>query len=270
MKLKVLVITFNIVLFVLLFTVFLFPFFFPKGAYTRHVWIINIVFGICFLIMIAAVNIVFFKNKRLTDFIENEDWNAMSLYLEQKIFSKKRFDFKDVRLFTEALMLSRNFSLFCRLEAFLDERNAKYLQRLSVRFAAVKILLEDYKGLYAFAMRFNKSKDYTGEWMRFCSAFACQMNKKYTEAFKGFMDVLQSSKDDLIKVLSAYFVFCVLKGFSEMSAQELSAKETGIKAALLKRYSSEKWQVYTEKQKKRLHIMMFTKVIDDAGAWLFG
>ena len=84
------------------------------------------------------------------------------------------------------------------------------------------------------------------------------------------MDVLQSSKDDLIKVLSAYFVFCVLKGFSEMSAQELSAKETGVKAALLKRYSSEKWQVYTEKQKKRLHIMMFTKVIDDAGAWLFG
>ena len=267
MKLKALLIIFNIVLFALLFTVFFLPMLYPAGSYAKSLWKGNAVFGLCLFCMIVTVNTVFFKNGRLAAYIGEEDWSGLSAYLENEIFAKNKMSFKNARLYTESLVLSGNFSDIYRLEELLEKHKPQHLKKLAPDFAAVMVLSEDYARLKHFTARFVSCAGYTGDWMRFYSALACRLNTEYEAAFKTFQLVLESAEDDLARVLSAYFVFNVLKDYSDIKDQ--AGREEAAAAEFLKKYSAEKWKRYTDRQKTRLHIMLLSKILGPAAESFF-
>ena len=98
MKLKVLFVIFNIVLILLLFTVFFLPLFYADGSFMREFWKANWFFGPVFLILILFVNIMFLKNRLLIKYIESEDWSSWPPYWRKKSIQKNGLPIK-VRFF---------------------------------------------------------------------------------------------------------------------------------------------------------------------------
>lgn len=130
MKLKVLFVIFNIVLILLLFTVFFLPLFYADGSFMREFWKANWFFGPVFLILILFVNIMFLKNRLLIKYIESEDWSSLASLLEKKIYTKKRITYKSSLLLAESLLLLGDFTSVNKFCDFLKDNKPKYISKL--------------------------------------------------------------------------------------------------------------------------------------------
>ncbi len=269
MKLKVLFITFNIVLFGLLFTIFFLPLFYANGNFIREFWDSNWFFGPIFLLIIVTINIIFFRNKKTIDAIENEDWATLSEYLEHEIFDKKKISFRNVRLLSESLLILSDFASMNRLEEFLQENKPAYVLKLSTKFVAAKMLSGNFNELLEFTARFNTSDQNKDEWMAFYHAFALQMTKDYKNSLIEFKSLQESLSIPLLKLLSSYFVLKVFAEYNELSNKEIESSRLAIKADISSSFSKEKWLKYLQNEKEEIHAMVLSKIIEDATTWLF-
>ncbi len=269
MKLKVLFITFNIVLFGLLFTIFFLPLFYADGNFIKEFWNSNWFFGPIFLLIIVTINVIFFRNKKTINAIENEDWASLSETLEHEIFEKKKLSFRNVRLLSEALLILSDFASMNRLEAFLQENKPSYISKLATKFVASKMLSGNFNELLEFTAKFNTSDENKDEWMAFYHAFSLQMMKDYPNSFLEFKAMQEIASIPLIKVLSSYFVLKVFSDYNDLSAEEVETSRLALKADITSSYKKEKWNRYIEKEKQEIHVMVLSKIIEDATAFFF-
>ncbi|UTC68423.1 MULTISPECIES: hypothetical protein [unclassified Treponema] len=269
MKLKVLFIIFNIVLGLLLFTMFFLPLFYADGSFMRDFWKANWFFGPVFFVLIVFVNILFVRNKTLISYIEAEDWASLASLLEIKIYSKQRVTYKNSRLLTEALLLLGDFSSMNKLCSFLKENKPRYLLKLGPKFAAAKMISGNYQDVFDFTSSLPADNKSAGEWCMFYSALSLQMLKKYEESAVLFAKVSDTVKNPLIKTLSTYFVVNVLQSYSKLTEEEIKEKSLLFRSKINKDYSHDSWKAYTESEKQEIHVMILTKIIDDVSSWLF-
>ncbi len=267
MKLKALLVIFNIVLFSLLFTIFFLPLFFAYGSFMREFWNTNWIFGPIFLTLIIAINVIFFKNRKLIEAIETEDWTALAMYLEEEVFDKKKFKFRNIKLLTDALFLLSDFNSLDRLQLALKTHKPEYLNRLAPKFAAAKMLSGKYADLVEFSSKFNSSgKD---EWMLFYSGLALYMTKDLYKSAEQFKSAQTKTDDSLIKVLSSYILFHLLKHYNRMTDADVLSEKKDLKAFIDKTYTKQTWNTYTETQQREIHIMVLKKLIADSSVWLW-
>jgi len=269
MKLKVVFVIFNIVLILLLFTVFFLPLFYADGSFMREFWKANWFFGPIFFVLIIFVNIMFLKNRPMIHYIENEDWSSLASYLELQIFTKKKITYKNSKLLAEALLLLGDFSSMNKLCSFLQEHKPKYLSKLAPKFASSKMISGDYQDLFEFTSSLPVEKTRVSEWMAFYSALALQMLKDYSKSSVLFNKVSETVKDPLIKSLSTYFAVNVLKNYSDLTPEKIKEKELLLCSKINKLYTNESWKEYVESEKQEIHVMILTKIIDDVTSWLF-
>lgn len=267
MKLKALFIIFNIVLFSLLFTIFFLPLFYANGTFMREFWYSNWFFGPLFLIMLLVVDTIFFKNQKLIEAIETEDWTALAMYLEDKILDKKEFKFKNVSLLADSLLLLGDFSSMTKLELTLKNNKIEYLNKLAPKFAAAKMLSENYTDLAEFSSRFHSQEN--AEWMLFYHALGLHMTKDLYKSAEAFKNLKDKAENYLVKVLSAYFLLSILKNYSKMTDAEILETKQAVIALIEKHYTPQTWKKYTESQKQELHVMVLKKLISDSSAWLW-
>ena len=267
MKLKVLIIIFNAVLLTIFFTVFSFSFFTAGtqfiGTFFKNYWIF-IAFFFCFLV---AINIFFVYNWRLITALEAEDWPALSLYLEEEIFKKHHITTKKVRLLCEISILLGDFTALKRLENLLNERKPRYIRRFATRFAAVRLLTGDYQGLEDFSAKMSGLKRIS-PWIHFYHAFSQQMLKRYPEAAEKFSTIVKTEREPLIRLLSTYFMACGLFQYLDRDATE-TKKMIDMEKNDLKKRPLSYWKNYSAKEKQSIHVLVLTKVIDEALLWLF-
>lgn len=285
MKLKVLFIIFNIVLFGLLFTIFIFPFFSYENSFFREIWRTNRIFGLIFFVLTIGIDILFFTNKKIIDNIETGNWYNLSGYLEQQIYVKKKQSLKNIKLLTETLLILGNFEEIEKLESFISTEKPKYLLKLAPKFAASKILSENYIGLKQFVSKFENNYGHNTEWMHFYSGFASYMCRDYIEAEKEFKKLIPISKNNLVKGLSAYFAYKLLNDYNGLTSEKNTADKeknntlvvyrqdaehsSAIKKELQNKYTAAKWKKYIDFEKKEIYVMVLTKIIDDASIWIF-
>ena len=267
MKLKVLIIIFNAVLLTIFFTVFSFSFFSVDtqfiGTFFKNYWI----FIASFFSFLLAINIFFIYNWKLITTLEAEDWPALSLYLETEIFQKHHITAKKVRLLCEISILLGDFNTLKQLESFLNERKPRYICRFATRFAAVRLLSEDYQGLEDFSAKMSGLKQIS-PWIHFYYAFSKQMLKQYPEAAEKFATLAQTEREPLIHLLSTYFMACGLARYLDIDRAEAEKMINTEKNALKKRPLSY-WKKYSSKEKQSIHVLVLTKAIDEALLWLF-
>ncbi|MGI5090789.1 hypothetical protein [Treponema sp. OMZ 805] len=268
MKLKVLIIIFNAVLLTIFFTVLSFSFFTAGtefiGSFFKNYW----VFVLFFMILLLGMNIFFINNWKLITTIESEDWPALSLYLETEIFEKHHLTAKKVRLLCEISILLGDFEILKRLERVLEEDKPKYLRTFGSRFAAAKLLSNDYQGLANFMARIVGQPHQSSPWVPFYDAFSAQMLKRYREAAEKFSYVLETEQDPLVRLLSVYFMACGLYHYIDVSKDEVDTQIEEEKRKLKKR-SLQHWKKHAQKEKQNIHVLVLTKAIDDALVWLF-
>ena len=206
MKLKVLVIIFNAVLLTIFFTVLSFSFFTAGtefiGSFLKNYWI----FVLFFTFLFIGMNIFFISNWKLITTLESEDWPALSLYLETEIFEKHHLTAKKVRLLCEISILLGDFEILKRLERVLEEHKPGYIKTFASRFAAAKLLSNDYQGLAEFMARTVVQPHETSPWIPFYDAFSAQMLRCYREAAEKFSRMLETEQEPLVRLLGVYFM----------------------------------------------------------------
>lgn len=269
MKLKVLFTIFNIVLILLLFTVFFLPLFYADGSFMREFWKTNWFFGPVFFILILFVNILFFKNKTLIGYIEAEDWASLASRLEIQIYTKKIITYKNSRLLAEALLLLGDFASMNKFCSFLKEQKPAYLSKLGPKFAAAKMISGDYQDVFEFTSSLPDLNTTAGEWILFYSALSLQMMKNYDKSAVLFNKVSDTAKNILIKTVSTYFVVNVLKSYSELTEEEINEKSLLLRSRINKSYNYDSWKDYIDSEKQEIYVMILTKIIDDVTSWLF-
>ena len=268
MKLKVLIIVFNAILLTIFFTVLSFSFFTAGtefiGSFFKNYWI----FVLFFMILFIGMNIFFINNWKLITTLEAEDWPALSLYLETEIFEKHHLTAKKVRLLCEISILLGDFEILKRLERVLEEHKPEYIRAFASRFAAAKLLSNDYQGLAEFMAHLAVRPHETSPWIPFYDAFSAQMLKHYREAAEKFSRMLETEKEPLVRLLGVYFMACGLYHYIDVSKDEAD-KRIESEKQVLKKYSLQYWKKYAQKEKQNIHVLVLTKAIDDALIWLF-
>ena len=268
MKLKVLIIIFNAVLLTIFFTVLSFSFFTAGtefiGSFFKNYWI----FVLFFMILFLGMNIFFISNWKLITTLEAEDWPALSLYLETEIFEKHHLTAKKVRILCEISILLGDFEILKRLERVLEEYKPEYIRTFASRFAAAKLLSNDYQGLADFMTRIAEQPHKTSPWISFYEAFSAQMLKRYREAAEKFSHLLETEQEPFVRLLGVYFMACGLYHYIDVH-KDKADKRIEEEKRKLKKHSLQYWKKHAQKEKQNIHVLVLTKAIDDALIWLF-
>lgn len=270
MKFKVLFVIFNIVLFLSFLTIFLLPFFILDASFMLEFWSKNWYFGAIFLVILGLVNLAFLANWKMLSFLEQEDWPALSRYLEGEVFEKARFSKRKVQLLCDSLLLLGDFATVRKLQELLAEKKPALLGALGVRFSAAHLLAGDYEAMYALASKHEASAGTDRDWMSFFAAFSRHMSKKYEESATLMLSVLEKARDPLVVALAGYIAGVLLVRMVPARSAELSEAADGAKKKITAKYTREKWLAFVEEEKAGIHVVILSKLTDELSSWLYG
>lgn len=267
MKLKVLILIFNIILVIIFLTVFSFSLFSADtdfiGNFFKNYWL----FIGSFFFLLIGINLFFLNNRNLISSLEAENWSGLSQYLETEILKKRHLSFRKVRLFSEICILLADFDNLRQLETVLEADKPRFLRKLATRFAAGKMLTNDYESLASFSKKIIAQSGQQQPWMHFYEAFAEQMLKNYTAAAQKYEILLRRAYPPLSRLLALYFLACGLHSYSGMPPDEID-RYIASQKAFLKKYSSYYWEKQRAKEKHAMHILVLTKTLNEALEWL--
>lgn len=270
MKLKALFLTFNIVLLLSFLTIILIPMFILDGSFMLDFWAKNWYVIAVFVLILAWVNAMFFANWKVLSYLENEDWPGLSQYLEKKVFAGKRYSRRHIQLLCDSLLLLGDFATIRRLREAISRDRPALLPVLAVRFAASCLLDKNYAGVRELADRAADAKGADRDWLAFYGAFSRYIVKEYGPAADGLMPLAASAGDPLVAALSGYLCGTSLAGALPARARELDQAASGAKHRLDASVAAKKWRVFVEDAKADMQYVVVAKLLDEAGAWLYG
>jgi hypothetical protein len=269
MKFKVLFVIFNIVLFLSFLTIFLLPFFILDASFMLEFWVKNWYFGAIFLVILALVNLAFLANWRMLSYLEQEDWPALSRYLEGEVFEKGHCSKRKVQLLCDSLLLLGDFATVRKLQDLLAEKKPALLGALGVRFSAAHLLAGDYEAMYALSETHGASGS-DRDWMNFFAAFSRHMSKKYDESAELMLAILDKAREPLVVALSGYIAGELLVRMVPARSDELKAAASGAKTKITAKFTRQKWLSFVEEEKAGIHVVILSKLINELASWLYG
>jgi hypothetical protein len=270
MKFKALFVIFNIVLFLSFLTIFLLPFFILDASFMLEFWAKNWYFGAIFLVILALVNLAFLANWKMLSYLEQEDWPALSRYLEGEVFEKGHCSKRKVQLLCDSLLLLGDFATVRKLQDLLAEKKPALLGALGVRFSAAHLLAGDYEAMYALSGAHGASSAGDRDWMSFFAAFSRHMSKKYEESAELMLAILETARDPLVVALSGYISGELLVRMVPSRSEELKAAASGAKTKITAKYTRQKWLGFVEEEKAGIHVVILSKLINELDSWLYG
>jgi len=269
MKFRTIFILFNVVIVASFLFVFLMPFFLLGSAYSLGFWKSNWYLALFFILLIGALNAFFLMNRRVFILVEREDWSSLSAYLVDMIFRKRRYRSSYVRLLVNAYLLQSDVGGIERLEAELGARRVSLLRRHALLFGVTRLLRNNSAEAETFFATYLDAKDVEGrEWLRFDYAFSLVLQKRITDALP-YLREGAASRDAVLALLAAYFLGSL--GAASTSGEErtsLLALSDDTRRRLRKRFPGSRWAKEVERAKNEVHVVILTKLIDDASRWL--
>jgi len=273
MKFRTIFALFNTVILLSFLFVFFLPFFLLGAEYSLTFWKDNWYLAAFFIAVLAVLNTFFLANWKVFILVENEDWNALSTHLVERIFAKKRYGNREVGLLVNAYLLQNDSTGIERLEAELGARRPELLRKNAVLFGVTYLLRNRPAEAESFLAPYLDAKDARSrEWLRFDYAFSLVLQRRAADALV-YLREGAASKDAVLSLLSAYLlgsigVATIPGGFDSPEALELRSLTGSVRERLSKRFPAGKWEREIERAKNEVHIVILSKLIDDASRWL--
>lgn len=271
MKFRTIYILFNVVVVLSFLFVFLLPFFLLGAEYSLGFWKDNWYLAAVFLLVIGALNAFFILNWKVFSLVEKEDWSALSVHLVDLIFNKKRYTGRHVALLVNAYLLQSDVEGIARLEEELRAHRPELLRRNAVLFGVTRLLRNKPGEAEAFLQPYLGARDAESrEWLRFDYAFSLALQKRLGEATP-YLKEGASSRDAVLSLLSAYLLgsLAAVAAPTEAERESLKTLAQSTREGLRKRFPGQRWNREVERAKGEIHIVVLSRLIDDAGRWLF-
>jgi hypothetical protein len=244
------------------------PFFLLGAEYSLGFWKDNWYLAAIFLLVIGALNAFFILNWKVFSLVEKEDWSALSVYLVDLIFNKKRYTGRHVALLVNAYLLQSDVEGIARLEDELHAHRPELLRRNAVLFGVTRLLRNKPDEAETFLQPYRDAE--SREWLRFDYAFSLALQKRLGEATP-YLKEGAVSRDAVLALLSAYLLgsLAAVAAPTDAERESLKALAQSTRDKLRKRFSGERWNREVERAKGEIHIVVLSRLIDDAGRWLF-
>ena len=271
MKFKYLIVAFSIIAFIaILFTVLL-PMLIEKTDFS----ILNfrsliIPFLVIMGLILASVSTFFFLNYRLLSLLEREDWPALAYYLEQKIYGRKRYNSRYVRLLASSYLVISDFQSVVKLEGKVQLAKPSVVSKHALIFGSARVLSCDHGQAAAFfKSQLDKSKGKSHQWVRWYHSFCHLLAGDFNTVEPEFSSLAVSSNNAIITGLSAYFLQHSLKKYSFKPDECKNIAETGRNRVLKAIKNLNNWEKEVGKYGMDIYVAIIKKYINEAGAWIF-
>lgn len=270
MKFRTIFILFNVVILTSFLFVFLLPLFLLGPGTSIVFWKGNWYLALLFLALLGGLNAFFLLNRKTFVLVEREDWAALSAHLVALMFPTGRFRTGRVRLLVNAYLLLSDIGGIERLEAELATKRPDLLRKNALLFGVTRLLRNKSEEAEAFFGRYLGSKDVESlPWLRFDYCFSLVLQKRAAEALP-YLAEASSSRDPLLRLLAAYLLGTVgAAAAPEADKDAMAAKAEAARAELRKRFSSAAWSKEVDRAKSEVHIVILSRLLDDAGRWLY-
>lgn len=274
MKFKSIFILFNIILVFAFAFIFFMPFAFLGGAYSMTFWSKNWPLFLFFIAVLAGFNAFFISNWKMFRLLESEDWTALASLLEDRVFKKKRYDRRTIRLLVNTCLLKGDMAAIERAEAILRQHKPSALRRDAVLFGAARLLKNDAEASVAFLSEFSDGKGVENQaWIVFYYGFSLVLSKRAADASPRLESSL-SAKDPVLALLSAYVLGTLCASASKPAEKKrLIELAERTRADIADRYKGasqgrSRWSREMERAKSEIHIVILSKILDEASDWL--
>jgi hypothetical protein len=271
MKFRTIFILFNVVILTSFLFVFFLPIFLLGLGSWEGFWKGNWYLALVFVALIFGLNAFFVINRKTFLLVEKEDWGELSAHLVSLMFPKSRFRSSRVRLLVNAYLLQSDVAGIERLESELSSKRPDLLRKNALLFGVTRLLRNRTEDAEAFLRRYLDSKDVESlAWLRFDYGFSLVLQKRLAEALP-YLEEGSSARDPILSLVSAYLLGSVgaASAGDEAERKALSAKAEETRERLRKRYTRARWSKEVEGSKSEVHIVILSKLIDDAGRWLY-
>ena len=270
MKFRTIFILFNVVILVSFLFVFLLPLFLLGPESSMTFWKGNWYLALLFLILIGGLNAFFLLNRKTFLLVEREDWGELSAHLVGLMFPKGRFSGARVRLLVNAYLLQSDIAGIERLESELAAKRPDILKKSALLFGVTRLLRNKPEEAATFLASYLEAKGVESkDWLRFDYGFSLVLQKKAAAALP-YLEEGCRSRDGVLCLLAAYLLGTVGAAAADESGKAAAiAKAEAARAHLRKRFSVSKWSREVERAKSEVHIVILSKLIDDAGRWLY-
>ncbi|MBN1241667.1 MAG: hypothetical protein JXA15_03045 [Spirochaetales bacterium] len=272
MKFTTIFVLFNAVFAFSFLFIFLMPFVVLGAGSSAGFWSANWPMALFFVVALAALNGFFLANRRVFTLVEKEDWAALSSLLSERMYGKGAFRGQYVRLMVNASLLRADLSGVERLESELRSRKPAMLRRNAVIFAVPRLLRNDPSSVLSFCEEFLPFRDVDNRaWLGFFHAFALVLLKRGAEAAPELVKTVDT-KDPTLGLLSAYLLANLAAPAlgDPVESRNLVEKAYAKRSALRARWrKSEAWAREAERARTEVHVVILSKILDDAGRWLF-
>lgn len=265
MKLKAIFVIFNILIGVsFLFVVFM-PAFFLGWEYAGVFWASNWYLALLFLLVLGILNTYFVYNWRLFTALQNEDWDAVILVLEKRVFDRKRFTAGNIRLLVNAYVVRARTSGIGRLEDALRTHKPKVLRKHALLLGIPHLLSNDGAEIATYYGEFAEdASGHRKEWLRWGFAFGRMLEQRPQDARETLDELCDHASDPIVRALSGY----LLEAYAQKDADE-RRRIDACRASITSSHSAAEWDALVEKARTDLYVLILSKLLRDVREWLY-
>jgi len=267
MKFKTIFFLFNgIILFSFLF-IALMPLFILGGEYTRIFWAENWFLAVIFLLFISLLDAYFILNWSMFSLLEKEDWPALTAYLENEVYEKKRITHRNVRMMVNTSLTISNLDKITRLEKEVRDKKTAWLSRYGTMLGIPYLLNENREqGKFFFQECLNGARDRDKPWLQWCYSFVLLSGGDSSEAAPYLKDLSAQEKDPVLRLLSMYLYT------SSLPEQERNGDSAGMKEEFLKKHPERKSldRALNRSRSNNVTVLLLSSILEDSLSWMYG
>jgi len=270
LKFKYLIIAFGIITLIILSIIALLPLFLDNPFIKDNFRYFTLPLLIFMLLLLGSVCIFFSLNYRLLSLLEREDWPALAYYLEHKIYVKRQYINRYIRLLASSYLVISDYLSVIKLETRTMLAKPSLIDKNVLIFGAARILSANRAEASAFfKTHLDKYKGKDKQWLQWYYGFSLLLAGDFAAAQPEFLFLAASAKDAVVTGLSAYFLYNQIAKHSDKADECKTTAENGrdrVKTAIDTEIG---WNKEVEKMASEIHIAIIRKYIEETGKWIY-
>jgi hypothetical protein len=240
-----------------------------------------------FVAAFAAFTLVvdgyFLANRRMYRLLEREDWPALCVWLERRVFERRRYTARFTRLLANTYLTLSDPTAALELEQRTALVNPSLIEKNALVFGAARLLSKDTAGVALFfsarldaAVRVRTARKRTFSttcWLRWYYGFSLLLDRQYPRASEQFIILINEvspAPAPLITGLSAFLLADTLsKALVERKADLLATAEDGRRQTRKSLPSIQDWNKAVSEACGEIHAAILLPRLRDAGEWIY-
>jgi hypothetical protein len=239
-------------------------------------------FVVAFAIFTLAIDAYFLVNRHMFRLLEREDWPALCVWLEQRVFVQGRYTARFTRLLANTYLTLADSAAVRELEQKTALANPSLIEENALVFGVARLLSKDIADVAPFfsarldaAVRVpgtaRKRALNTSSWLRWYYGFSLLLDRQYPRASEQFIILINEiSPAPLITGLSAFLLVDTLsKALVERKAELLTVAENGRRQTRKRLPRIQDWNKAVSEACGEIHAVILLPRLRDAGEWLY-